>query len=187
VNLSTGGSLHFAPFHVRNWQRHTISPRPESGGFRYGYASPSCEAVTPRNRRTHAAPDSNLSLCLKATAFRLLALSFRLRCSFLRFCAYANGRPLHFVSFSLRDNGSRPRAPSHLRRQTATFAATATCASETLPALAKAQTAAAVMKPDSANSRRFHSAPFPRRQRTAPLALFHSAAFHVWNCRRQAG
>ena len=35
------------------------------------------------------------------------------------------------------------------RRQTATFAALATCASETVPALAKSQTAAAEMMPDS--------------------------------------
>lgn len=45
-------------------------PRPESGSFAPGYASPSCEAGPPQNHRTHSAPDLSLSLSLKTTTFR---------------------------------------------------------------------------------------------------------------------
>ena len=64
----------------------------------------------------------------------------------LRVWVSATGRPLHFAAFSLRDKDSRPiliAAPD------CDFPASATCASETVPALAKSQTAAAGGEPDS--------------------------------------
>ena len=52
-------------------ESRTSPPRPESGGFCSGSAPRFPSA--PQNRRTHAAPDSSLSLSLKASPFRLLA------------------------------------------------------------------------------------------------------------------
>jgi hypothetical protein len=39
-----------------------IFPCPESGGFCSGCALPLARSLAPQNRRTHAAPDSSLSL-----------------------------------------------------------------------------------------------------------------------------
>ncbi len=70
-----------------------IPPRPESGGF--------CSGFAPQNRRTHATPDSSLSLSLKTAAFRSLALMLWLRCQ-----ATATLRAFH-----LRDTDSAPPRP----------------------------------------------------------------------------
>jgi hypothetical protein len=82
-----------------------IPPRPESGGF--------CSGFAPQNRRTHATPDSSLSLSLKTAPFRSLALMLRLRCSRLRVArlglrcrATASLRAFH-----LRDTGSAAPRP----------------------------------------------------------------------------
>jgi hypothetical protein len=47
-----------------------FSPRPESGGFRFRSAPQLPARSAPQNRRTHAAPDSSLSLSLKTLPFR---------------------------------------------------------------------------------------------------------------------
>jgi len=96
VNRSTGWRFHCAPLRRHEPSETGFSPRPESGGFRSGCALPLHRSLAPRNRRTHAAPDSSFSLSRKAAAFRLLALVLRLRANVfaalaLRFCAYAPG------------------------------------------------------------------------------------------------
>jgi hypothetical protein len=59
----------------------TLSPRPESGGFRFRSAPSHPRGAAPQNRRTLAAPDSSLSVSLKTLPFRFLAHFLRLRCS----------------------------------------------------------------------------------------------------------
>jgi hypothetical protein len=111
-------------------------------------------------RTTHApwpSPVSSLTFGRPCSALSLLA------------CPHSHKRRLPASRSQPYVRTTRPRAPLRLRRQTATFAALATCASETVPALENSQTAAAGGEPDSANSHRFHSAPLQRRQRTAPL------------------
>jgi hypothetical protein len=114
--------------------QRSSAPCPESGGFRYSYASPSSEAGLRENRRTHDVPNSSLSLSLKASPFRLFAHLLRLRCSdslrsLLRVWACSNGRTLHVKAFICETRYRGPRAPFRLRRQTASFEATATRAS----------------------------------------------------------
>jgi hypothetical protein len=61
--------------------RFLFTPRPESGRLLLRLRSRFPQPMLRKNRRTHATPDSSLSLSLKATAFRSLAHRLRLRCS----------------------------------------------------------------------------------------------------------
>ena len=74
-------------------------PRRESGDFRFGHASPSSEADL-RNRRTHDAPDSSLSLRLKAR---------RSASSPIRSGDDARGRCARSARLGLRKGATAPR------------------------------------------------------------------------------
>jgi len=77
------------------WSRTCASfyRRPESPGFRFRSAPPPPSGCAPQNRRTHAAPDSSLSLSLQTLPLRFLAHLLRLRCSVSLLSLCASGPP----------------------------------------------------------------------------------------------
>ena len=82
----------------------------------------------------------------------------------LRVWASATGRPLHFAAFILRDKDSRP---IFIAASDCDFAAPATCASETVPALATIADCRRRREPDSTPEPAPHSAP-PASDRKNP-------------------